>query len=259
LRLTTETIPHLIWSARPDGYIDYCNQRLLDFTGMTMAQIRSLGGVFHHPRRTSSPVEDVAGRPHHGSALRARVSHPGRGMGPIDGTVSRATALRGEDGRIVRWYGTLTTSSEARRGDSPPGPGGPRAHHEVTTMGELTASLAHELNQPLTAVVTSGGSCLRWLGHEPPRLDKAADAVRRMIRDASRASDVIAHTRRLLKKSSEEKSPLDITEVIRDVSDPRSVRDGAAWDPAAGVPPHGSPARAGRSGPASAGSPQPGH
>jgi len=218
LRLTTETIPHLIWSARPDGYIDYCNQRLLDFTGMTMAQIRSLGGVFHHPDDVESRSKMwraalITGQPYE---LECRI----RGAdGAYRWTVSRATALRGEDGRIVRWYGTLTDVEDRRRAEETLRRAQADLAHitRVTTMGELTASLAHELNQPLTAVVTSGGSCLRWLGHEPPRLDKAADAVRRMIRDASRASDVIAHTRALLKKSSEEKSPLDITEVIRDV------------------------------------------
>jgi C4-dicarboxylate-specific signal transduction histidine kinase len=134
-------------------------------------------------------------------------------------TVSRATALRDGDNRIVRWYGTLTDIEDRRRAEETLRQAQADLAHitRVTTMGELTASLAHELNQPLTAVVTSGGSSLRWLAHEPPRLDKAADAVRRMIRDASRASEVIAHTRALLKKSSEEKTPLDITEVIRDV------------------------------------------
>ena len=87
----------------------------------------------------------------------------------------------------------------------------------VTTMGELAASLAHELNQPLAAVVTNGGACLRWLGRDPPNLDEAAEAVRRIMRDATRASDVIAHTRALLKKSGGEKIPLDIRELIREV------------------------------------------
>ena len=69
LRLTTETIPHLIWSARPDGYIDYCNQRLLDFTGMTMAADPKPGWRLPSPGRRGVPGEDVAGRPHHRPAL----------------------------------------------------------------------------------------------------------------------------------------------------------------------------------------------
>jgi two-component system sensor kinase FixL len=52
----------------------------------------------------------------------------------------------------------------------------------VATLGELTASIAHEVNQPLAAVVTNGNACLRWLTHEPPNLEEAREAVRRMIR-----------------------------------------------------------------------------
>lgn len=87
----------------------------------------------------------------------------------------------------------------------------------VATVGELAASLAHELNQPLAAVVTNGSACLRWLGRDQPNLDEATEAVRRIIRDATRASDVIAHTRAVLKKSDGERTPLNMTEVIREV------------------------------------------
>jgi signal transduction histidine kinase len=87
----------------------------------------------------------------------------------------------------------------------------------VATMGELAASLAHELNQSLAAVVTNGSACLRWLARDRPDIHEAADAVRHIIRDANRASEVIAHTRTLLKRSGGEKAPLDVTDVIREV------------------------------------------
>lgn len=86
----------------------------------------------------------------------------------------------------------------------------------VTTLGELASSMAHELNQPLAAVVTNGNACLRWLARDEPNLEEATRAVTRMIRDANRASDVIAHTRALLRRSSGEKARLDVGDVIRD-------------------------------------------
>ena len=86
----------------------------------------------------------------------------------------------------------------------------------VTTLGELASSMAHELNQPLAAVVTNGNACLRWLARDEPNLEEATKAVTRMIRDANRAADVIAHTRALLRRSSGEKARLDVGEVIRD-------------------------------------------
>jgi C4-dicarboxylate-specific signal transduction histidine kinase len=86
----------------------------------------------------------------------------------------------------------------------------------VTTLGELASSMAHELNQPLAAVVTNGNACLRWLARDEPNLEEATRAVTRMIRDATRAADVIAHTRALLRRSSGEKALLDVGDVIRE-------------------------------------------
>jgi len=87
----------------------------------------------------------------------------------------------------------------------------------ITTLGELTASIAHEINQPLAAVVTSGSASLRWLGGQPPNLEKAAQAVERMVKEANRASDVIGRIRGLAKKVPPQRNRLDINEAVREV------------------------------------------
>lgn len=71
----------------------------------------------------------------------------------------------------------------------------------VNALGELAASIAHEVNQPLTGIVTSGGACRNWLASDPPNLGKAQQAVERMIADANRASDIIARIRNLSKRA----------------------------------------------------------
>jgi signal transduction histidine kinase len=81
----------------------------------------------------------------------------------------------------------------------------------------MTASIAHEVNQPLTGVVTYGGACLRWLDGEVPRIDQARSAVEQMIGSARHASDVIARIRALSKKGALETAQLDINEAIDDV------------------------------------------
>jgi PAS domain S-box-containing protein len=86
----------------------------------------------------------------------------------------------------------------------------------VMTMGALTTSIAHEVNQPLAAVVTNGNAALRWLAPDPPDLEEARDAVNRIIRDAVRASRVIERTRTLLKKSPPQKTAIDINEIARE-------------------------------------------
>lgn len=87
----------------------------------------------------------------------------------------------------------------------------------VTTMGKLAASIAHEVNQPLAAVVTNANACLRWLERESPNLQEACDAVRRIVRDGNRGSEVIARIRSLLKKEQPTRRRLDINEAIREV------------------------------------------
>jgi C4-dicarboxylate-specific signal transduction histidine kinase len=86
----------------------------------------------------------------------------------------------------------------------------------LMTLGELTASIAHEVNQPLAAVVTNAQACLRWLALATPRPDEARAAVERIVRDANRASDVIQRIRALAKRSDPQMVALDINDVIRE-------------------------------------------
>jgi PAS domain S-box-containing protein len=87
----------------------------------------------------------------------------------------------------------------------------------ITTMGEMAASIAHEVNQPLSGVVINGNASLRWMAADPPNLAEAREAVQRIIRDGKRASEVIARIRNLSKKSGAEKEPLDLNETIAEV------------------------------------------
>jgi C4-dicarboxylate-specific signal transduction histidine kinase len=85
------------------------------------------------------------------------------------------------------------------------------------TMGEIVASIAHEINQPLVGVLTNADACLRWLESDAVSLDEARDAARRIVRDGNRAREVMAQVRALLKKTDPRKSQLDVHRVIEDV------------------------------------------
>jgi len=87
----------------------------------------------------------------------------------------------------------------------------------VTTLGELTASIAHEVNQPLTGIVSSGNASLRWLASQPPNMEKARQAVERIVRDANRASEVIARVRGLAKRDPLHKEYFDANESVRQI------------------------------------------
>jgi signal transduction histidine kinase len=87
----------------------------------------------------------------------------------------------------------------------------------VTTMGELVASIAHEVNQPLAAIVTNANASLRWLAADPPNLDEVREATVRIIADGNRASDVVGRIRALLAKKDTQKDSLQVDDVIGDV------------------------------------------
>ena len=87
----------------------------------------------------------------------------------------------------------------------------------VLTVGELTASIAHEVNQPITGVITNGQACLRWLARDEPNLEEARAAVHRIIRDGNRASQVVTRIRALLQKGETQKSLLNLNHVIEDI------------------------------------------
>jgi len=87
----------------------------------------------------------------------------------------------------------------------------------VTTMGELTASLAHEVNQPIAAAVTNANTCLRWLTRDHPDLDEAREAASRIVKDATRAAGIISRVRLLFKKSTPQRELVDVNEAIREM------------------------------------------
>jgi len=80
----------------------------------------------------------------------------------------------------------------------------------LATVGELTASLAHEINQPLTAIVTSAESCLLWLRRESPNLPKARESAERIVRDGHHVGEVIQSVRSMARKSSAEMTEVDV-------------------------------------------------
>jgi signal transduction histidine kinase len=88
----------------------------------------------------------------------------------------------------------------------------------VTTLGVLTASLAHEVNQPITATVVNANASLRWLSAELPNLDEARAAIERIVKDASRAGTIVGHIRGLAKRTPAQKVPCDINDVILEVA-----------------------------------------
>jgi len=89
--------------------------------------------------------------------------------------------------------------------------------NRVTSMGELAASLAHEVNQPIAAAVTNASTCLRWLSRDQPDLEEARAAASRIVQDGKRASEIVKRVRQLFKKDTLQREPVDLNEIIREM------------------------------------------
>ena len=128
-------------------------------------------------------------------------------MGNIAGFCIRGVPLRDEHGKILRWYGILTDIEDRKRAEQE------RerlrqletdlAHiNRVSMMGELAASIAHEVNQPLAGIVSNGSASLRWLAGDPANVEEVREALHDIVRDGKRAGDVIARIRALTTRTA---------------------------------------------------------
>jgi len=122
-------------------------------------------------------------------------------------------------GNLVQFVGSSTDITERRQAEEALRQARADLAHisRITTMGELTASLAHEVNQPIAAAVTDANTCLRWLAREQPDLEEARAAASRVVKDATHAADIIRRIRLLFKKGSSQRELVDINEVVREM------------------------------------------
>jgi PAS domain S-box-containing protein len=129
-----------------------------------------------------------------------------------------ARASRGEDGGL-EFIGAVQDVTERRRSEDTLNQVRAELAHvaRVTALGALTASIAHEVNQPLAGIMTNAGTSLRLLADDPPNLEGARETARRTIRDARRAADVIARLRALVRKAAPACEPVDLNEATLEV------------------------------------------
>jgi PAS domain S-box-containing protein len=220
LRQLTETIPQMLWSAQVDGAVDYCNRRVLDYTGLSPEEVRGAGWMKSVHQDEIEKMEE---------AWRAAVStgepfqYEFRSRRAADCSyrwcISSALPLRDQEGRVIKWFGTVVDMHDWKESQQAL----QMTHAELarvsrlTTMGELAASIAHEVNQPLTAVINNSSACLRLLAATNLKPEVLRSALEAIVADGTRASAVIARIRAFIKKTPTEKSELDVNEVIQEV------------------------------------------
>ena len=222
LRMLTEAIPQQIWRADASGRIEYCNQHLRTYTGQYADE--GLGEAFFsvlHPedepfyrQGLETAIADGGG-----FEMEARV----RGA---DGTyrwfLARAIPQRTEQGSIARWYGIHIDIEEQRRAQRSLMDAQDNLSRlsRILSMAEMAASIAHELNQPLTAVVTHAYACREWLNSSPANVEKASSTAEKIVLESTRASAVVKRVRALFRKDKEApvREPVDVNQLIRDLT-----------------------------------------
>ena len=220
LRLFMETIPQMLWSAAPDGAIDYYNQRVLDYTGLSMDELRGAGWI-----KPIHPDEQKAMTKAWAAAVAAGVpfEFEFRGRRGADGMyrwyVSSALPLRDREGRILKWYGSFVDLHDWKQAQESLRSREAELAHitRIMTMGEITSSIAHEINQPLGAIVNYGNACLRLITTGPADLTDIATALSEIVNDANRASSIIAQIRALSKKAFPEMVVLEVKDLVADI------------------------------------------
>jgi PAS domain S-box-containing protein len=216
LRDVVETIPNVAWSALPDGSVDFVNRNWEEYTGLSTE--KTVGSGWQeavHPEDLEWYAEKwrasiTAGEPFE-SEVRLRRAADEQYLWFL----TRAVPLRDGRGKVLKWYGTSTDIEGRKRAEQLQSE--LARINRVTTLGELTASLAHEINQPIGAAVTNAQACLRFLNRDQPDLGEAREAAVEMIRDATRGADIIDRVRSLYRKGFSKMELVDVNEIIREM------------------------------------------
>jgi PAS domain S-box-containing protein len=220
LRVLIETIPALAWTSLADGSNDFVNRRWLEYTGISLEQMQHAGTTTpFHPEDIDKHLDKWRSALATGDTFENEARVRRAADGEYRWFLIRSLPLRDESGNIVKWYGTMTDIEDRKRAEEALRKANADLAHitRVMTMGEFAASIAHEVSQPLTAVVTNGEACLRWLAGSVPNIEKACEAVGRVVRDGKRAGEVIAQIRALCRKSGTKRQRLDMNEAIEEI------------------------------------------
>ncbi len=223
LRDVVETIPAMTFTALPDGSTTFVNKRWTEYTGLSVEETSDIGWQCAIHR------EDLA---RHSEKWRISVAtgqlfeDEARFRRAADGEyrwfLVRGVPLRGRHRRIVRWYGTLTDIEDRKRGEQEREKLRQLEDHlahinRVSMLGEMAASLAHEIKQPIAAAITSANSCIEWLAHESPNLDRARAAAARIDKYGNRAAEIIDRIRSLYKESPPQRELVDVNGIIQEM------------------------------------------
>ncbi|MGA2537274.1 MAG: PAS domain S-box protein [Terracidiphilus sp.] len=218
-RQIVNNIPGLVTTLSPRGEIELVNQQFLDYFGKSRDEVNSWrANDVLHPDDLHRVEVAFTHAMTTGTALVAEFRYR-RADGVYRWFHARVFPVQEQDGGIARWYALATDIDDWKQ-----------AQEElrntqaelaritrVMTIGQLTASIAHEVNQPLSGIITNASTCIRMLKVDPPNIAGALETAQRTIRDGKRAADVVTRLRTLFSKKQIDLEPLDLNDAVREV------------------------------------------
>ena len=221
-QMMADTAPGLIWMTGTDALCNYFNKPWLEFTGRSMEQEVGTGwteGV--HPDDLQGCFDCFLPAFHARKPFRMEYRlrrADGEYRWVIESGIPRYTG----DGEFAGYIGSNIDITDLKRAQQERErlrqAQSELAHiNRVTTMGELAASIAHEIKQPISAAHTNAKTCLRWMGRDQPDIEEARESVMRIIQDVTRAAEIIGRIRVLFKKGEPQREWVDVNEVIREM------------------------------------------
>jgi PAS domain S-box-containing protein len=222
LRDVIEAMPTMVWIAGTDGSNEFGNHRWQEYTGLSHE--RTVGPGWQdavHPTDRQRHWEKWCASLASGEPFENEVRYRRAADGEYRWFLSRAIPLRDEHGKILRWYGVSTDIEDRKRAEEERERlRADLAHvNRVSMLGELAASVSHELKQPIAAAMTNAKTCMRWLKRDQPDVDEALEATSRIVNDGTRATEIIERLRSLYKKSPPQRELVEVNEIIREMGE----------------------------------------
>jgi hypothetical protein len=215
-----DALPVIVWRATPDGRPNYMNRQAARLAGMSSDEAVDFKWQenFVHPDDVAMVAEAWARAVETETPFDV-VSRHRESDGSYHWFHTRAEPLRDDWGRVIHWYGVdVDVDGSKRTEDALRSTQAALSRaSELATMSQLAASIAHEISQPLAALVANGYAAHRWLSAKPPNLERALITAERIIRDGNAAAEVVRRIRALFKRTDSTRAPLNLNEVIAEV------------------------------------------
>ncbi|WP_420138924.1 PAS domain-containing sensor histidine kinase [Sphingomonas sp.] len=223
----TDAVPVLIWSASASGEPTFINRRLSEWAGIRIDDLeqtdrsRLAAAVAQtvHPDDAANVSAALAAAFASGAPFAMRYRHR-CADGSYRWVQGNAEPLRGEDGAILRWYGVSRDIEDEVRDREALRKTRERLDSatQLASLSTLAASIAHEVNQPLAAIVTNAQAAQRWLAADPPNLDRARGIIGRIVDAGQGAADVVQRIRALFNPRDRQREWVDVNALIADAA-----------------------------------------